>query len=798
MPNALLIAEKPSLRRTIEEVYNNHRKEIPYDITFKDQRGHLLTLMLPQEIDPDQKVWAWENLPFNPEEHGGFKYKIIEEKKQGKFLTAKERYADIKKTLKEGNFDFIINAGDPDQEGELLVWLVIKSLRNKLPVKRFWTNDLAESSVLKALKNLRDDEKDPQLVNLLSAAYARQRSDYRVGMNLSEACSLKMGSRVAVGRVKTPIQAIVCKREDEIKNFTPKTVYGVSALYDKGFEGNLFDEKKIDEEDPKDEKASYIYFDTKEEAKDLINSLPKEAVVKSYEKKQVKTLPPKFFKLATAQIAAGKLGYTSSQTLSIIQSLYEKKFLSYPRTDCEYLSSSDNLPAMLRSAGAVDRLKPFISSITASDISRVRGTKKWINDEKLKDSGHSSLVPTTVVPDMDSLSHDEQVIYTLVARQFVAAFLPPLVEEKTTVITDIGGHSFKSQGKTVVDKGYTVIFGTKLTDTEIPVLSKGDKLGVDNFNLTEKTSQCPKRFSDADLIAVCESPAKFLDDKSLKSLGKELKIGTPATRASIIEGLITKDHYLKRVKEGKTEKIVPTEAGEKIYENIKDFEFAKVDMTGHWELSLEAIREGKMSFSEMEDTLKHDIASVIEDIRTSNMKGVSQNKSRNIIGTCPKCGGSIISADKNFYCSSYRDGCRVGAFKKIADSKITDKEFLTMLSGEVIEKELRKGDKKWKQQLKYDFEQKKIVFVEREKKEVSLICPVCGKNLYDNGFTLSCECGFRLYKNVCKKDLSAEEIQSILSGKKTFIKGMTSKKGKKFDAYLKLSSDKKKTEFEFK
>ncbi|MGN0240065.1 MAG: DNA topoisomerase, partial [Candidatus Weimeria sp.] len=493
-----------------------------------------------------------------------------------------------------------------------------------------------------------------------------------------------------------------------------------------------------------------------------------------------------------------KMGYTSAETLKIIQSLYEKKFVSYPRTDCEYLSSHENFTAMLRSASCVAELAPYVSKVTSADITRVRGTKKWINDAKLKESGHSALVPTTNRPDLSSLSSDERAIYTLIAKQFVAAFLAPLVQEKTELVADIGGKDFKSSGKTLVDKGYTELFGTKFSDNVIPEHKEGDVLDVSGFSIAEKTSQCPKRFSDADLISVCEAPAKFLDDKSLKSLGKDLKIGTPATRAGIIEQLINRDHYLKRQKEGKTEKIVPTEAGMEIYENLKDFEIAKVDMTGHWEMQLEAIREGKMALNDMEQAQKKDVERMINEIRDSQMKGVSQDKKgRTVIGVCPECGGSIISAEKNFYCSNYREGCKVGSFKKICDSKITDREFLLMLSGNIITKEIKKGTSKWKQRLKYDPAEHRVTFVEREKTEVSEACPCCGKNLIDDGVSLSCSCGFKLYKTQCKKKLMQGEIKKILEGGEVLVDNLVSKKGKKFSAYLKLSDDKKKIEYRF-
>ena len=265
MLKMLLIAEKPDLMRQIETVYNSHRSEIPYEITFVSQRGHLVTLKQPDEIDEDLKVWNWESLPIHPEKHGGWQYKVIQEKKTGKFLTAQERFAQIKKEIHSGNYDGIINAGDPDQEGELLIRIVLRYAGNTLPVKRFWTNDLTEKAIVDALKNLKDDDKDPMLTNLLAAAYGRQHSDYRFGMNLSRAATLKMNRTISCGRVETPILAIVCRRENEIRNFVPSTSYGIKAEYKEGFDGKYFDlsESSSDENADEDAKNGVVYFKTK-------------------------------------------------------------------------------------------------------------------------------------------------------------------------------------------------------------------------------------------------------------------------------------------------------------------------------------------------------------------------------------------------------------------------------------------------------------------------------------------------------------------------------------------------------
>ncbi len=794
---ALLIAEKPSLRRIIEDVYKKHKSTIPYDIDFMDQRGHLLTLKMPDEIDEALKKWDWETLPIHPENYGGFKYKIIEEKKVGSFLTSKERFNAIKKQLSTNDYDFVINAGDPDQEGELLIRIVLSALRNTLPVKRYWSNDTTEAKVLDALLHLKDDDTDPMLLNLLAAAYARQHSDYRFGVNGSRACSLKMDMRVATGRVESTIQAFVCRREEEIMNFVPKTVYGVKAVYSEGFEGILFDSSNAEsseESDEKEENSGIIWFDTKEEAEAFISSLRLSSTVTLFETKRVESFAPKLFKLASAQVMASKIGFSSSKTLETIQSLYDKGYLSYPRTDCEFVSSGENFSAMLESAACVPFLEPFVKSITPSAIGKVKATKKWVNNKKLQESGHSALVPTTKKPDFSTLSDDEQKIYTLICRQFVAIFLPPLVQDKTLLISDCDGNTFKSTGKTLVDAGYSKIFNAKFTDMEIPVHKKGDSLTVNEFSINEKTSTCPKRFTDGDLIAVCEAPHKYLDDMRLKALGKNLKVGTPATRANIIERLIIRDKYLARVKEKKVEYVVPTKLGMAIYQNLKDVALFKVDMTGQWEEKLEAVRKGELTLKELEKEMKVDVDRLVEEIRTSTtIRPVKREKKFEEIGTCPNCGGTLIASEKGFFCKNYRDkDCKVGAFAKLCDSTISKEEFLSLISGKEIIKELKKDKHSWKQRLIYNFKTNKIEFFSSTE-DTEYKCPKCGCPITktDHYFECSNECGFKFYRTPGGHELTESEAKSFFTtGKTGVIKKMKGKNGRYYSANLIWNPDK--------
>lgn len=811
---ALFLAEKPSLMRTVSNFYEKHKDEIPYDVTFLAQRGHLVTLKQPDELDESLKEWSWDTLPIHPEEYGGWKYKIINEKKVGNFQTAKERFMTIKKELSSGAYDFVINAGDPDQEGELLVRIVLMAVGNKLPVKRFWTNDLTEKKVVDALLNLRDDDNDPMLVNLLNAAFCRQRSDYRFGMNISRAASLKLNGRVACGRVKTPILGLVCKREDEIANFKPKTTYGIKIKYADNFEGSYFDLANADDvnldDDKSEQNEGIIFFDNKSEAEEKIRELDSYGTsgrVEKYETKRVVSYAPKLFKLATAQMAAGKLGYSASDTLSIIQGLYDKGYMSYPRTDCEFISSAENLKAFLNSASVVPSLKPYIDTIDDSVIGKVKGTKKWVNDAKLKESGHSALVPTGKAPDYNTLSPDEKNIYELICRQFVAIFLPPLVQDKTFIVTSLGNNNyFRCSGKTLVDPGFSKIFGTNFNDIIIPEYSVGDTILHTGFGINEKTTTCPKRYTDADMIAACENPLKYLDDEHLKSLGKKLIIGTPATRASIIEELITRDKYIARTSEKKVTYLVPTPVGTAIYRNLKDSLICKVDMTGQWEEKLEAIRGGNITLSEVERQMKDDVTEMVREIKNMDIVSPLKNANENmVIGTCPLCGGEIKSGPKSFYCSNWKEkNCGFGLFKKVCDSTITNDEFIKLIDGQEIVKTLYKGKTSWKQRLRYNPDSGKVEFVKNENDkafepgEVSYKCPKCQSALTEERVKFSCNCGFTFWKSACGKMLTESQISSFFeTGDTGLVSGMKSKSGSLFNAHIVLKSDLSGTQFEY-
>ena len=728
-PKALLIAEKSSLMRAIREVYEKHKDAIAIDIDFMTQRGHLVRLKMPDEIDEEMKEWAWETLPFHPDEKGGWRYAVIQEKKTGNFKTAQERFEEIKGALHSGKYDFVINAGDPDQEGQLLIHLVLNKAKNALPVKRFWSNNLTEPNIKKALQNLRDDQ-EPFFTQLLDAAYARQRSDYRFGLNLTRAATLQMGGKAAIGRVKAPILNLVVTREKEIRNFVPKTVYGVRVDYKEGFHGRLFlpEEKEADEkEEEENEETGILWFDTKEEAQARIKALGNTATIKEYRAKQTRKLPPRLFKLATVQDAAGKaFGYEAKEVLEHLQVLYEKQLYHTPN-HLRLHPQQRVFRRDLTSGRQYQRAQRIYQRDYPEAIQRVRKTKKWANDKEVEKEGHTAIIPTTKPVGDTPLSPQQRNIYNLVARQFVAIFLPDLVEDKVEIVTENNGQRFKTTGKTLVDPGYTKLLEINIQDVKVPQVEEGQTVQVEKTEVTEKTSTCPKRYTTGDLIMACENPAKYLDDDNLKKLGKNLTIGTPATRATIFEELIERDGYIQKGRRGKREVLAPTPVGEAIIENLKDFAICKVDMTGYWEEELIQIRKGELALDEVEARMKERVNEAVRQMKNTPMKKLpGENKTYRDIGTCPRCGGTLIEGPKTYFCSGNKEkGCRVGGFKSQYGAEITLDDFKRMLNGEAIEKEMDFKGSQWKQEVSLN-EEGTITPIQKQE-DTGWACPACGK-----------------------------------------------------------------------
>lgn len=714
--NALLIAEKVSLRNTIKSVYLKHRSEFDINITFMAQAGHLVTLKMPDEIDPEQKKWNYDVLPFHPEEHGGFSYNVIPR--------VANLYNDIKKEIKSGKYDCIIHAGDPDQEGELLINLVLQQIGNTLPVLRYWSNAQDETSVINALHNMQDDSQI-KFKRFYNAALSRQKADYRIGMNISKVCTIKYGDRVAVGRVKTLLTSMIVERDLAIENFKPSTSYEIRADYVKDFSGIYF--IKGEKSDGSSEDTSVYRFPTKKEAEDFIKTLSNKAKVIDVQKTTAKAYAPQLFKLATLQSAASTAyGYDINQTAEICQSLYEKHITTYPRSDCPYLNGLEDFGNMLKISEKFSDLEPYAKKITAATISlflaeeQKKSKPKYINKAEFDKAGHSALVPTGQPFDISSLTTEEKNILYLICRQFVAIFQPPAIQNKVVIIAENNGNLFRSTGKSIVDKGYTELFKIKTTDTILPDgIKKGEILDVKTHIPVEKTTTCPRPYSDTELVNIMNNPVRLLREKGIKTISDTLEIGTAASRGPIIETLINTDKYIYKEQKGKTKYYRSTKLGREIISRMKDLDLCNISITASWDQKLTAIRNGTYDSIIFDSEIIEYVNKLINDIKDSSATTLPSAREKTggavAICDCPNCAnGKILESTKGYFCSEYKTGCNLGIWKEFMKSKITAANVRTLCTGKTIKKDITSSSgKTWKQELIYDKGKRKIEFAKK-------------------------------------------------------------------------------------
>lgn len=736
---ALLIAEKPSLMRDIKAVYEANKDKMPYEIEFVAQAGHLLELLKPNEMTVPEREGRAETIELiEPEMMGGWQYKVSDDKR--------ELYDKIKKLIKSNQFDVIIHAGDPDQEGQLLVDLVLKRIGASKyceKILRFWSNDTTEVAILDTLLNLKDNS-DKFFVDLSNAALLRQWTDYRFGMNGSSAARKKLRAvypskkiHSSVGRVKTVVLKMVFDRIKEINNFVPSTTYGIKANYSSNFSGTLFVPKDSQEnldatpDETQDESSiGTVFFDTEAEALNFINNMSLNGIVSNVETKKATTSAPAVHTLSTLQIEASeKFHYSPDETLSILQTLYQNGHVSYPRTDCALLSSNLDFNALLVTAARIPDLKPFYNNLNVNEaISNVKKQKKYVNDKEMAKHGHTGLCPTTRHPNLNLLTADEYNIYNLVCKRFFAIFLPPLIQNKTTIVVEVKDnsgktHLFKSNGKVLVSAGFTELTGLTSNDVILPSVNKGDSLNINNFELNKKTTTCPKPYTTGTIIQAMENPTKYFENEELKKTHKDMVIGRSSTRSKILKDLLEKDLYLEVKTSKKTEYLYPTKLGCLILGVVDKFDICKVDMTAVWEDLINQVRLGEIDFDPANQHMRKSAAKLFSDISCSQYTPLDDvsflpdsGSSSYVACQCP-CGGQILDIkDKQFFCSNYKEGCKNSSRRVFLGAKISRSDIKHLIEEKkVIKKQVsnKDGSKTWEQKIYYNFDEHKIDFYKK-------------------------------------------------------------------------------------
>lgn len=634
---AILIAEKPSLMREIQGIYNKHRNEFDgLEIDFLAQAGHLVGLKMPKEVDEERYgKWNINNMP----EIYPYQYKIL----PGKH----DLINKIKTVVKSGDYNFIIHAGDPDGEGELLVRLVLNYIGNKLPVKRFWSNDLTEGAILSALKNLRDDS---ELDTVYDAALVRQHADYQFGMNVTGIATLKMRDLCKLGRVKAPIIYLLVERERAIRNFIEKVTYKPMFTY---------------------KNCEFVADKSFDEKKDAENFNPKsnQATIIDYKQEKKTKKAPKLFKLSTLQTEANrKLKMSGADTLATLQLLYEAKVTSYPRTDCEYISSAVDIGEIAKS---ILREIKVDTALLTKYPQEVLADKTYANDKAISTEGHTAIIPTgKSLP--ASASDKEKQLYELICRRFLAMF----AVEKVTLSTKVVAVPDGSENQYVFNESEDVAAGFELVLNPTYILKKGSGVSFSKgatimpieFSVKEYISKPPARYNDGSLIEALDKPEAFEgeDGKKIK-----YKIGTPATRANIIEECKKNDYFT--VKKGS---YYATPKAEAVIDAFPDVALFNPVESGRWEEIFDNIRSGFVPAKEAEDSLIKAMIDTSNEMKESATKAIPKSTAEEL-GKCPKCGASILKGKFGVYCTE-KCGMSIG---KYMGKALTESQIKSLLAG---------------------------------------------------------------------------------------------------------------------
>ena len=574
----VIIAEKPSVAREIAKVFGANTKREGYiegkGYTFTWAFGHLLQLAPPQEYGYYR--WSVQNLPMLPQ-----KFKLAIRKVKSKDGMVDDPSVKKQLDIIKGLFDEateIIVATDAGREGELIFRYIYYYLKCKKPFKRLWISSQTDEAIKEGFRNLKPGTDYDTLFN---SAHCRSQSDWLVGMNATQALSLSSGTRsvLSLGRVQTPTLAMICSRYLENKNFVPQLYYQIAIQVDK--DGQQF--RAISGESYKTKEEAQIISDKVE---DVVAGFPLGGHILSVEAKPRKEPPPLLHDLSSLQQEANKRkGFTADQTLGILQTLYEGKLVTYPRTGSRYIG--DDVYATV--PGLIEKYTDHATfGKQATILTTAKLNKRSVNAKKVTD--HHAILPTGEAA--RQLTPDQQAVYDMVVGRMLEAFHQECIKEITKIVVQ-SGSKFTASGTVIGTPGWRAVFNDKDEEKKdeenasLPKVAKGENLPVTNKAVLEKQTKPKPLYNEASLLKALETAGKEIEDEELRYAMKDSGLGTPATRASIIETLIKRDYIIREKKN-----LVPTETGLSVYGVVKDQQIAQAELTGNWEKRLEEIRSG--------------------------------------------------------------------------------------------------------------------------------------------------------------------------------------------------------------
>lgn len=807
--STLVVAEKPSVARDIARVLGARRKGEGclegngYVVTWA--LGHLVQFAEPDDYGPPWSGrWAFSQLPMLPE--------------SWKLKTGRRTYAQfqvVRQLLNDAAHDRIVCATDAGREGEHIFRLIYEQARCRKPFQRLWISSLTDEAIRQGFRQL---QSGAAFNGLAQAARVRAQADWLVGMNLTRAYTVHNKALCTIGRVQTPTLAMLARRDEDIAKFVKSYFYELVAQLAEGFAARY-------------SKDGQTRIDTKAEAERLHRQLapyPTGTVVQ-IEIKIVRHRPPPLYDLTNLQRDANRrFGFTAARVLEYAQALYERhKLITYPRTESRHISEDmlGQLPGILerlehaQAPAALERLRQGH-----------RLSRAYVDRTRLTD--HHAIIPTVQTPP-SSLSPVLRQIYDLVVTRFVAMFLPDQVVEQTTVTLDIGGATFIARGAVELEPGWRVVEPRRddREDAErqvIPPLQQGQTVHVSRLEVVEKETQPPRFYTDATLLAAMQHAGRDIDDEALADTMKDCGLGTPATRAEIIERLIRSEYVIRERKSLKS-----TEKGRALIALVAE-PLRSPELTAAWEQQLKEVEAGRYAAEAFYQSIAafvrelipqvteglalspEQVAQAVKQRRFGKGKaGGRRHSGRANLGTCPLCQqGAVVEHTKAYGCSRYREGCKFAIWKVVAGKRLTERQVQALLTRGATDRLkgfTSKAGKTFEARLKldpdykvtFDFEsrmEKPVTLPERAPVAAGasavLACPKCGLgqiiegkkgrgcNRYREG------CDFVVWHDMAGKKLTEKQITTLISkGRTGPIKGFKSRAGNKFDARLRLDND---------
>ena len=825
MGKKLIIAEKPSVAADIARAIGGFTKHDDYfeseSFVLSSAVGHLLELICPEEFEVKRGKWSFANLPVIPPR---FDLSPIE-KSAGRLKV-------VSKLIKRKDVDGLINACDAGREGELIFNYIAQHTKAGKPVERLWLQSMTPQAIRDGFARLRAG---PEMQGLADAAVCRSESDWLVGINGTRAMTAfnsKTGGfhLTTVGRVQTPTLAIVVEREKKIREFKPRSYWEVEATFAaKGGEyvGKWIDEAYKGKEEDEHARADRLWDQAKADA--IRAACQGQSGDVSEESKPETRLSPLLFDLTSLQREANsRFGFSAKTTLSLAQALYEKhKVLTYPRTDSrclpeDYLATVKATMAMLTGEGAgkghdevlLARYSPFAHQVIARNW--VLPNKRIFNNAKISD--HFAIIPTTQAP--KNLNELEQKLYDFVVKRFLAVFFPAAEYQVTTRITRVVGHPFKTEGKILVNPGWLAVYG-KEGDGDQGTLTKvepNEKVQAEEVVLKPNETRPPPRYSEATLLSAMEGAGKMVDDEELKAAMAGRGLGTPATRAQIIENLIGEQYMLREGRE-----LIPTAKAFSLMTLLNGLginELTQPELTGDWEWKLGRIEKGEFTRAEFMREIAEMTRHMVERAKTYDSDTIPGDFGV-LQAPCPKCGGQVRENYKKFQCGN----CDFALWKIVAGRQFEPAEIDTLLTerhigplngfrnkmGRAFSAAVKLNDDL---QPEFDFGQDRANEegegepVDFSGQEALGKCPKCASPVYDHGTSYVCEksvgpsktCDFRSGKIILQQPIERGQMQKLLNeGRTDLLKEfVSSRTRRKFSAFLVVQSGKVGFEFEKK